>query len=87
MAKQQKRNDENFKKMVVELHQSGQRVEQLASEYEIASQTIYRWIKLYTKNSETGMTEAELIALKKELATMKEENAILKKALTIFAQK
>ncbi|MET2033344.1 MULTISPECIES: IS3 family transposase [Enterococcus] len=81
MTKHQKRYDENFKKMVVELHQSGQSVEQLASEYGIASQTIYRWIKLYAKNSETGMSEAEMIALKKELAKMKEENANLKKGL------
>ncbi|MBO0413594.1 transposase [Enterococcus hulanensis] len=79
--------DEQFKKTIVELYQSGQSVEQSAEEYGIATQTIYRWNKLYTKNEETGMTEAEILAMKKEMARMKEENAILKKALTIFAQK
>lgn len=33
------------------------------------------------------MTKAEILAMKKEMARMQEENTILKKALTIFAQK
>lgn len=86
MAKR-KKYDENFKKMVVELYQSGQSVEQLGAEYGLSTQTIYRWIKLYTQNSETGMTEAEMLVMKKEMARMQEEITILKKALTIFAQK
>ncbi|MGI6156155.1 MAG: transposase [Enterococcus lemanii] len=86
MAKR-KKYDENFKKMVVELYQSGQSVEQLGAEYGLSTQTIYRWIKLYTQNSEIGMTEAEMLVMKKEMARMQEEITILKKALTIFAQK
>ena len=86
MAKR-KKYDENFKKMVVELYQSGQSVEQLRAEYGLSTQTIYRWIKLYTQNSEIGMTEAEMLVMKKEMARMQEEITILKKALTIFAQK
>ena len=73
--------------MVVELYQSGQSVEQLGAEYGLSTQTIYRWIKLYTQNSEIGMTEAEMLVMKKEMARMQEEITILKKALTIFAQK
>jgi len=87
MAKNKKKFDEAFKKTIVDLYQSGQSVEQLAEEYGIATQTIYRWIKLYAKDEKTGMTEAEILAMKKEMARMKEENTILKKALTIFAQK
>ena len=86
MAKR-KKYDENFKKMVVELYQSGQSVEQLGAEYGLSTQTIYRWIKLYTQNYEIGMTEAEMLVMKKEMARMQEEITILKKALTIFAQK
>lgn len=86
MAKR-KKYDENFKKMVVELYQSGQSVEQLGAEYGLSTQTIYRWIKLYTQNSEIGMTEAEMLVMKKEMSRMQEEITILKKALTIFAQK
>lgn len=87
MAKAKKKFDEDFKKMILDLNQSGQSVEELAEQYGIATQTIYRWKKLYTKNEATGMTEAEILAMKKEMARMQEENTILKKALTIFAQK
>ena len=87
MAKAKKKFDEDFKKMILDLNQSGQSVEELAEQHGIATQTIYRWKKLYTKNEATGMTEAEILAMKKEMARMQEENTILKKALTIFAQK
>ena len=87
MAKANKKFDEDFKKMILDLNQSGQSVEELAAQYGIATQTIYRWKKLYTKNEATGMTKAEILAMKKEMARMQEENTILKKALTIFAQK
>lgn len=87
MAKAKEKFDEDFKKMILDLNQSGQSVEELAEQYGIATQTIYRWKKLYTKNEATGMTEAEILAMKKEMARMQEENTILKKALTIFAQK
>ena len=87
MAKAKKKFDEDFKKMILDLNQSGQSVEELAAQYGIATQTIYRWKKLYTKNEATGMTKAEILAMKKEMARMQEENTILKKALTIFAQK
>lgn len=42
MAKAKKKMDEQFKKTIVELYQSGQSVEQSAEEYGIATQTIYR---------------------------------------------
>lgn len=87
MTKAKKKFDEDFKKMILDLNQSGQSVEELAEQYGIATQTIYRWKKLYTKNEVTGMTEAEILAMKKEMARIQEENTILKKALTIFAQK
>ena len=87
MAKAKKKFDEDFKKMILDLNQSGQSVEELAEQYGIATQTIYRWKKLHIKNEATGMTEAEILAMKKEMARMQEENTILKKALTIFAQK
>ena len=87
MAKANKKFDEDFKKTILDLNQSGQSVEELAEQYGIATQTIYRWKKLYTKNEATGITEAEILTMKKEMARMQEENTILKKALTIFAQK
>ncbi len=61
MAKAKKKFDEDFKKIILDLNQSGQSVEELAEQYGIATQTIYRWKKLYTKNEATGMTEAEIL--------------------------
>lgn len=87
MTKAKKKFEEDFKKMILDLNQSGQSVEDLSEQYGIAAQTIYRWKKLYTKNKATGMTEAEILAMKKKMARIEEENTILKKALTIFAQK
>lgn len=87
MTKSKKKFDETFKKTIVDLYQSGQSVEKLAEEYGLSSQTIYRWIKLYAKDEKTGMTEAEILKMRKEMARMREENEILKKALSIFAQK
>jgi len=85
MAKQ--KLTEDFKKMIVDLYNSGQSVGTLAREYGISEQSIYRWKKLYTPNEESGVTQADLLKLQKEMAQLKEENQILKKALTIFAKK
>lgn len=82
-----KKFTQDFKKTVVELYHAGTSVEQLSSEYGVASQTIYKWIKLYTPSEQTGMTEADILQLKKENARLKEDNDILKKVLTIFAEK
>ncbi|WP_154217863.1 IS3 family transposase [Enterococcus faecium] len=87
MAKAKKKFDEDFKKMILDLYQSGQSAEQLAEEYGVVPQTIYRWKKLYTKNEETGMTEAEILTMKKEMARMKEENANLKKGFNHIRSK
>ncbi|MBL1230952.1 transposase [Enterococcus sp. BWB1-3] len=64
MAKQ--RFTEEFKQTIVDLYHAGSSVEQLASEYGMASQTIYKWIKLYTPNNASGVTEAEFLKLKKK---------------------
>lgn len=78
---------EDFKKTIVNLSTGGSTVEELSKEYGLHPQTIYKWKKLYTPNSESGVTEAEFLGLQKKLAKLEEDNKILKKALTIFAQK
>ena len=76
-----------FKKMIVELYQSGTPVSDLQSEHGLAAPTIYQWIDLYEKDQESETSKADLLAIKKELARVKSENDILKKALPIFSQK
>ncbi|MBE9879901.1 IS3 family transposase [Enterococcus casseliflavus] len=84
---QNQKFDEDFKKTILDLNQSGQSVEELAEQYGIATQTIYRWKKLHTKNEATGMTEAEILAMKKEMARMQEENTIPKKGFNHIRSK
>jgi len=83
----QKRYDEDFKKTLVELYQSGQNVIDLSKEYGVASTTLYKWIDLYARDKEAGVSKAEFLALKKQLVRTQEERDILKKVLTIFADK
>ncbi len=85
-----KKFNEEFKKMVVELYRSGQSVKQLSSEYGVSEVTVYKWIKIYspiTSVDEDEMTLEDLKRMKKEMLRLKEENEILKKAMAIFARK
>jgi len=49
--------------------------------------TIYKWIDLYSKSNESSVSKADFLELKRQLAKVKEERDILKKVLTIFAEK
>jgi transposase len=82
--------NKEFKEMVVELYRSGQSVKSLCSEYGIHEVTIYKWIKALTPIKGLdgeSMTPADVKELQKEMRRIKEENEILKKAMTIFARK
>ncbi|PFE03384.1 IS3 family transposase [Bacillus cereus] len=77
-----KKFNEEFKKMVVELYHSGQPVKQLSSEYGVSEVTVYKWIKIYspiTSVDEDEMTLEDLKRMKKEMVRLKEENEIFKK--------
>lgn len=85
-----KRYDQEYKDMIVDLYKSGMTLAELSSEYGIAKSTINGWIKdvkeIHVDDNEV-MTLKEVKALKKEMAKIKEENEILKKAMAIFATK
>lgn len=82
-----KRYEQGFKETLVELYDSGQSVPSLSSKYGIAQTTLYKWIDKYSKKSGQEYSKADFIAIKKELARVQEERDLLKKALTIFAEK
>ena len=85
-----KRYDEDFKKMIVELYHSGSSVTDLEREYGVSRVTIYNWIKNYSEieiDDNTTITKKEMLEIQKENKKLKEELAILKKALSIFADK
>jgi len=46
--KNSNRYNDDFRKMVVDLYHSGQKVKDLSSEYGDSEVTIYSWIKKYT---------------------------------------
>ena len=84
-----RRYDQEYKDMIVELFKSGMSLaEHQSSEYGIAKSTINGWIKDVKEikvDENEVMTLKEVKALKKEMARIKEENEILKKAMAIFA--
>tara|TARA_Y100000588_G_scaffold338810_1_gene381053 strand:+ start:103 stop:378 length:276 start_codon:yes stop_codon:yes gene_type:complete len=85
------RYDLEFKKMIVELYNTTDHTfKSLESEYGVTSATIQRWVKSMTPmnpEDSDSMTPQELAELKKEMARMREENEILKKAMAILAKK
>ena len=83
-----RRYDQEYKNMIVDLFKSGMTLAELSSEYGIAKSTINGWIKDVKEikvDENEVMTLKEVKALKKEMARIKEENEILKKAMAIFA--
>ena len=83
-----RRYDQEYKDMIVELFKSGMSLAELSSEYDIAKSTINGWVKDVKEikvDENEVMTLKEVKALKKEMARIKEENEILKKAMAIFA--
>ena len=83
-----RRYDQEYKDMIVELFKSGMSLEEISSEYGIAKSTINGWIKDVKEikiDENEVMTLKEVKALRKEMARIKEENEILKKAMAIFA--
>ncbi|WP_087957865.1 IS3 family transposase [Bacillus bingmayongensis] len=77
-----KKFNEEFKKMVVELYHSERSVKELSSEYGVSEVTIYKWIKKYSPIptiDEEEMTLEDLKRMQKEMLRLKEENEIFKK--------
>ena len=83
-----RRYDQEYKDMIVDLFKSGMSLAELSSEYGIAKSTINGWVKDVKEikvDENEVMTLKGVKALKKEMARIKEENEILKKAMAIFA--
>ena len=87
MNKTTPRYDEEFKKSIVGLHQSGKTQSELSREYGISLSAISTWVKTYTEvkiDNDTIMTPKQIKELQKQNALLEEENLILKKAIVIF---
>ena len=79
------RYDEDFKRTLVNLYQSGGKTQTtLCKEYGISQTALTRWIKQYTTvETDDGevMTAKQVKDLQRRLAQLEEENLILKKRL------
>ena len=82
-----KRYTQEYKDMIVDLYKSGMSLSELSDEYGIAKSTMNGWIdkkKEIKIDDNEVITKQEIIAMKKEMARIKEENEILKKAMAIL---
>ena len=68
-----------YRDRIVELARAGTPVAQLAREYEPSAATIHKWLR-----DEQEPADAELRRQAQELRDLREENAILKKAVAWF---
>jgi len=88
-----RKHDNDFKSMIVELVKSGRKVKELGEEYGLDESMIRRWRRQYeaksgvfNKKQELFREELELRALRKELREVSLERDILKKAVSIFSK-
>ena len=80
----------DFIQTIVDLYNKGKTVTDLSIEYGIKKVTIYNWInqnKPAVTIDDKEISKSDVIALRKRIQELEEENEILKKATTIFAKK
>jgi len=73
---------DDFRKMIVDLYYSGQRVKDLSGEYGVSEVTIYDWIKKLSPvelEDGTSVTPEDYAKLQKQMRKLQQENEILKK--------
>ncbi len=94
MKKERRSFDREFKEMIVELYRSGKSAVEIAEEYDIGKDSVFRWNRLhkagktFTGNGRADMTDEqrEILRLKKALREAELERDILKKAVNIFSK-
>ena len=80
-----------YKNDVVKMIEEKQmRISAVAKDLGIGEGTLYKWVRKYGKNLNTGketvLSNAEIKQLQKRLREVEEERDILKKAMAIFTQ-
>lgn len=86
--------DQEFKHNAIKLYkESGRSMNSIADELGVPSTTFHQWVQAHKKEGQASFpgkgpvksSEAELIALRKELHHVRLERDILKKAVAIFS--
>ncbi len=87
--------DKEFKFEAVRMvKEDGKKIAEVARELDIAEQTLHNWVSKYNKEQEAGFVgsgnlkpeDKQARELQKRIRDLEEENAILKKAMGIFAK-
>jgi transposase len=96
MIRTRRKFDREFKLKIVDLSYSSQNIKELAIEYDVRPELIYRWRSelaafegvSFPGNGNKKMTveDSEIAQLKKELSDTRMERDILKKAVGIFSK-
>lgn len=93
MPARRKRYEEEFKRQIVALHNSGKSLADLNKEYGVAKSTIRDWAYRLNKSGSFNIDdnrteeEKEIIALSKKVKRLEMENDILKQAALILGKK
>lgn len=96
MRRTRRKYDRAFKLKAVELSYSRSSIRELADELDLRPELIYRWRTEFASryeasfpgngNKQMNQEESEVARLQKELADMRMERDILKKAVGIFSK-
>lgn len=85
-----KQYDEQFKKHLVSLYDSGQKLKDIAKSYNLHPTTVSNWVKFYKKSGsfkiKDNLSEEQktIIELEKQLKDQQMEIDILKKAMVVM---
>ena len=96
MSKARRKFDRSFKLKAVELSYQRENIKELSAELGIRPELVYRWRSEFASRQEASFPgngkaslteeETEIARLKRELAEMRMERDILKKAVVIFSK-
>lgn len=97
MARARTQYEVEYKKQIVKQIDEGLSQKNAASKYGIPTSTLAKWVSRYSKkvkndgklssNQNNGYCEDDFIQMQKRITELEEDNAILKKAMTVFVKK
>ena len=93
MANERRKYSEEFKREAVQLMEtSGKPIAEIARDLDINDNNLYRWRRLYGRQAQANThgngaeMAAELKRLQREVAVLRQERDILKKAMSIVSR-